>query len=182
MVIIEILFVAFCAWLHRWRGGGWPRIDLPGGPAVAPSLVLGLVVFPVVGWQVALLYGLGYLVANVMGHGAYIDMGTQPATPEKEVSWIDKIARKLGYGLKGDVVGLALYQLFALPLFIGAVFIAHTPILMALACWLMFGVMSIGAYYVFVRVLKKVVLFDRNALAEYATGLAWGLALVGISP
>lgn len=181
--IVDCAFIVFCAWLHRWRGGGWPKIDLPGGPSVAPSLLLGLVVWPIFGWPAALLFGLGYCAANILGHGSYVDVGTAPPVPETEVPWIDKIVRpRLGWGWQGDLAGLALYGSMALPLFIGSVFILHSNPGKAILWWVVLQTITIAAYAGIVRLLRGYVKYDRNALAEIATGLAWGIALVGIVP
>lgn len=188
---VDLLFIAFNTWLYRWRGGGWPHVDLPGGPAVAPSFVMGMTTFLLfwlpyglmTAWHFAVVFGAGYLIANMMGHGAYMDIGTWvDGYGEKEIWFIDKIVRpSLGYGWEGDAASLFLYHLFALPLFVASIFVLGATAWQALAAWLFLATFSVLAYAMFMRLLVGHLSRSRE-WAEWAKGAIWGLALVGIAP
>lgn len=176
--MMALLLIPFCAWLNRFRGGGWPG-HIIGGPAVVPSILLGLAVWPLYGVPYALISFIGYLFWAIWGWGAYHDMGRSDIH-ELEIDWIDKITRPLlGNDFAGDLASMALRQFYAAPFFLGA-FIYGVP-------WWVFPIFVITVplcYVVPFRLLWPYGLFHLTptALAELATGAIWGAAIASATP
>lgn len=176
--MMELLFIMFCAWVNRWRGGGWPG-HLWGGPVIVPSVLLAGIATLCFGWMLGVIAGIGYLLWGLWGWGGYITMGRSSVPNRKEIAWIDAIVRPgLGYGWEGDAAGWALRQVYALPFFIAAALALGDPLRALL--FFPFAVAVVGAYLLAFRLYWPGRWgISPTALAEAMTGASWGLVIAG---
>ena len=158
--MIEAVIIFLTAWLNRFRGSGllfmgWLeprtpkdvefrekyRIDLPGGPSIAPGLAVGLIFgLYTLSWQWGVLVGLGYIFTNVWGWGNYVQIGRGINDPKGEIGWIDYVTAAVlsrGTEAERDLLAITLRYFYVFPHCVAAWLLLHVPIWHAIEAFLL---------------------------------------------
>ena len=166
--MIFALILLCAAVLNHIRGGGglfrisWLIDKVPGRPLYWVSLLIGLLALPVMPWQYATAFGVGYLIWGSAEWGRWFSLGHMPRGANgKPPSWFAVLIE--------DVAGPNDYVAFTL-----RNVLMLLPLSLIFPVMLAFGPLQTGAYAMGWRLAPD----NGIGVSELLTGSLWGVAII----
>ena len=165
LLLQSILIIVCCAFLNRFRGGGFGANKLPGRPVYYVAPVIGLLSLTLYPYYIAITVALGYLLWGLFSWG-YTLAALGGFKPNRPMTDIEEFFSKFT-----PIVGAFIRMLFILPMSIALAWIISAPIFVASAP--IFAIISVSIYALFFKPLN-----DMDWMrAEIATGALWGVLI-----